>query len=58
MYWSDGRVAEGTGLLNLRIRKDTDGSNPSRSVDVFGHYLIQEDKHGKRFYYLGNNKNP
>ena len=40
MYWSDGRVAEGTGLLNLRIRKDTDGSNPSRSVDVFGHYLI------------------
>ena len=25
-------MAEGTGLLNLRIRKDTDGSNPSHSA--------------------------
>lgn len=31
--WSDGRVAEGTGLLNLhRVYSPIEGSNPSRSA--------------------------
>src|SRR5215813_7973775 len=30
--WRDGREAEGTGLLNLHIRKGIEGSNPSLSV--------------------------
>ena len=30
--WSDGREAEGAGLLNLYTRKGIEGSNPSRSA--------------------------
>ena len=33
--WRDGREAEGTGLLNLHIRKGIEGSNPSLSVRAF-----------------------
>src|SRR5262245_24314451 len=32
--WRDGREAEGTGLLNLHIRKGIEGSNPSLSVHL------------------------
>ena len=31
--WRDGREAEGTGLLNLHIRKGIEGSNPSLSAE-------------------------
>ena len=32
--WRDGREAEGTGLLNLHIRKGIEGSNPSLSAPL------------------------
>ena len=32
--WSDGRVAEGAGLLNLCTGNCTEGSNPSRSASA------------------------
>ena len=40
--WSDGRAAEGAGLLNLYTRKCIEGSNPSHSAQFVFVDFVEE----------------